>query len=87
MKGIELTRAGTPGKGDPVWLPLNSIVLVWPYNGFDDRIDGSEIALINNGAVHVVESYATIVERLNGYDTRGEGPKSKDYVDDDETYA
>ena len=62
MKGIELTRAG--GEKDPVWIPLNSIVLVWPYNGFDGKKSGSEIALCNNGSVHVAESYVKIVELL-----------------------
>ena len=62
MKGIELTRAG--GEKDPVWIPLSSIVLVWPYNGFDGKESGAEIALSNNGSVHVAESYVEIVELL-----------------------
>ena len=66
MKGIELTRAEGDGHNDSVWIPLNSIVLVWPYRGFDGDECGSEIALINNGSVHVVENYVKIVEQLNG---------------------
>ena len=66
MKGIELTRADGDGHNDSVWIPLNSIVLVWPYRGFDGDECGSEIALINNGSVHVVENYVKIVEQLNG---------------------
>ena len=83
MKGIELTRAGVQSK-DPVWIPLNSIVLVWPYSSFDGKENGSEIALINNGSVHVTESYTTIIELLNGYKMAACGAN---YVDDDESYA
>ena len=64
MKGIELTRTGADGNA--VWIPLNSIVLVWPYRGFDGNECGSEIALMNNGSVHVVENYVKVVEELNG---------------------
>ena len=62
MKGIELTRTGP--ERNPVWIPLNSIVLVWPYNGFDGKESGSEIALMNNGSVHVVENYVKVIEEL-----------------------
>ena len=64
MTGLELTKNSYEGK--PVWIPLDSIALVQPYTGFDNKECGTDIVLSNNGGVHVKESYVTVVEKLNG---------------------
>lgn len=61
MIGIELTKVN----GDcPVWVPLNSIALIQPYKGLDNKEQGTEVVLNNNGAVHVSETYVEVVEEL-----------------------
>ena len=62
MKGIELTRSASPNS--PVWLPMDSIAVIWPNAGFDGRIVGTEIALNNNGSIRVQEEYAIVKEML-----------------------
>ena len=43
---------------------MNSIALVQPYIGFDNREVGADVVLNNNGSVQVKESYTTVVEEL-----------------------
>ena len=65
MGGIELTKVN----GDSnVWIPLNSIALVQPYRGMDNKESGTEVVLNNNGAVHVSEDYVKVVEELSSRD-------------------
>jgi hypothetical protein len=62
MKSIELTRSGPSKKC--VWIPLDSISLVQPYIGFDDKEYGTEVLLVNGKSVQIMEDYVSVIKDI-----------------------